>query len=83
MKFFAVIPLNMSKPKLLLAFVSLLLVFSSFAQSKYTISGSIRDAKTGEELIGATVSVRRSPTPVPPLMHMDFIRSPYLRASIL
>jgi hypothetical protein len=32
----------------------LLLLFSS-AQSKYTISGNVKDDKTGEELIGASV----------------------------
>ena len=58
MRFFVVIPLTMSKPKPLLTFVSILLMFSCFAQSKYTISGSMRDAKTGEELIGAIISVK-------------------------
>ena len=32
-----------------------------FAQSKFTINGAVRDAKTGEELIGATVSVKEIP----------------------
>ena len=32
-----------------------------FSQSKRTISGGIRDAKTGEELIGATISVKEIP----------------------
>jgi len=34
---------------------------SATAQNKYTISGFIRDAKTGEELIGATVSIKELP----------------------
>ncbi len=35
----------------------LLLALPGFAQQKYTISGFIKDAKTGENLIGATVAV--------------------------
>jgi hypothetical protein len=31
------------------------------AQQHYTISGFIKDAKTGEELIGATVSIKELP----------------------
>src|SRR6056300_865353 len=34
------------------------LSFSSYSQDKYTISGYVRSAETGEELIGATVAVR-------------------------
>ena len=38
-------------------FLTLLLIisFSSFAQKKFTISGTIRDQKSGETLIGATI----------------------------
>ncbi|MEQ8909947.1 MAG: TonB-dependent receptor [Vicingaceae bacterium] len=36
----------------------ILLTSSLFAQEKYTISGYVKSAKTGEELIGATVAVR-------------------------
>ena len=38
-------------------FLTLLLIisFTSFAQKKFTISGTIRDQKTGETLIGATL----------------------------
>ncbi len=43
---------------LLICLVFLLAVpFSSFAQKTFTISGNIRDAATGEELIGASVRV--------------------------
>jgi len=35
---------------------------SLFSQSRLTISGYIKDARTGEDLIGATVSVRELPT---------------------
>ena len=35
-----------------------LLAVSSSAQKKYTISGFVKDAKTGEELIGATVVIK-------------------------
>jgi hypothetical protein len=40
-------------------FLTLLLatVFSSNAQQKYSISGTIKDKKNGEELIGATIAV--------------------------
>jgi len=41
-----------------LFFVSFLLIHPSIAQEMYTVSGYIRDAKTGEDLIGATVSVK-------------------------
>src|SRR4051812_31994965 len=38
----------------------LLVSFSSYAQ-KYTVSGTIKDKKTGEVLIGATIAVADSP----------------------
>ncbi len=40
---------------LLLPFIFQLLSFSSFAQSRYTISGTVTDRASGEHLIGATV----------------------------
>ncbi len=45
-------------------FIPVIVIFASthlFSQSKYTISGAVRDGKTGEELIGATVSVKEIP----------------------
>ncbi len=46
--------------KLKFYFLLLFLIFAipGFAQQKFTISGFIKDAKTGENLIGATVSVK-------------------------
>ena len=44
-------------------YVALTITFLSFycsAQTKYTISGIVKDAKTGEELIGATVRLKDS-----------------------
>ncbi|MFC5270232.1 TonB-dependent receptor [Adhaeribacter terreus] len=35
--------------------------FPSLAQNKYTISGYVRDSRTGEELIGASVAVKEMP----------------------
>ena len=40
---------------------SFLLPFCLYAQSRYTVSGTIRDKKTGEVLIGATVSLLEMP----------------------
>ncbi|MBS1624643.1 MAG: TonB-dependent receptor [Bacteroidetes bacterium] len=37
------------------------LALAATAQAKHTLSGSIRDAKTGEELIGAIISVKELP----------------------
>lgn len=39
----------------------LALSFSGFAQTKHTLSGTVRDAKNGEELIGATVTIKEIP----------------------
>ena len=47
--------------KFFLTVIGIAISVSLFSQSKYTISGSIRDSKTGEELIGATVSVKEMP----------------------
>ncbi len=52
----------MSNPiKIVIAFVLLLLPFASGAQTKFSISGTIKDKKTGEALIGATVKVADKP----------------------
>ena len=42
-------------PRIILLFISFLLVNLSSAQEKFTLSGNIQDAVDGEELIGATV----------------------------
>jgi hypothetical protein len=52
----------MNKTKL---FFSVLFFISGcfvFSQNKYTISGYVKDAKTGEELIGAAVFIKEFPT---------------------
>lgn len=47
--------------KALLSFFFLLTALSSFGQKKYTISGTIKDEATGEQLIGATVIIKELP----------------------
>src|SRR3984885_3658782 len=47
--------------KSLLAFLFLLTALTSFGQKKYAISGTITDAATGEQLIGATVRIKELP----------------------
>jgi hypothetical protein len=42
-------------------FLFILLGTLSFAQSNFTISGSVKDGKNGENLIGATVAVKELP----------------------
>ncbi|HXR84433.1 MAG TPA: TonB-dependent receptor [Hanamia sp.] len=42
--------------------VTLLSALFSFAQQKHTVSGTVKDEKTGETLIGATISLVRSGT---------------------
>ena len=49
---------DMHLPKFLLIFIAVVLSAPLFSQGKFTISGAVRDAKTGEELIGATVFVK-------------------------
>ena len=39
----------------------LIFAFSAFAQKKFTISGSVKDEATGEQLIGATISISELP----------------------
>ena len=46
--------------KYVLRFVFALMTLSSFAQEKYTVSGSIKDESNGEELIGATIYVKET-----------------------
>jgi hypothetical protein len=46
----------------LFTFFLLFLSLSAFAQQKYTISGTIKDAATGETLIGATVRIKELPS---------------------
>ena len=48
----------MDKAKYLLLFLIFWVATPAFAQQKFTISGFIKDDKTGENLIGATVSIR-------------------------
>jgi len=48
----------MYKKSICLFIVSFLLLYPIFAGQLVTVSGYIRDAKTGEDLIGATVSIR-------------------------
>ena len=48
----------MINPRYSIICLFLLLAISGFAQQKFTISGYIKDAETGENLIGATVSVK-------------------------
>ncbi|MBK0403033.1 TonB-dependent receptor [Adhaeribacter sp. BT258] len=50
---------NARRGLLLLFF--LISFFPSFAQNKFTISGYVRDSRTGEELIGASVAVKELP----------------------
>lgn len=48
--------------KSLFLFLFLITALSSFGQKKYTISGTIRDKETGEQLIGATVRIKDVPS---------------------
>lgn len=45
----------------ILIVTSVLFCFTSFAQNKYTLNGSVRDEETGEELIGATIIINEIP----------------------
>jgi hypothetical protein len=47
--------------KVFFSCLAILLSLSVSSQSKYTVSGVIRDAKTGEELIGATIYIKEIP----------------------
>jgi hypothetical protein len=51
----------MSKFLFLLTITVVINSFSAFSQQRYTISGYVRDSKTGENLIGATVFVKDKP----------------------
>jgi len=48
----------MKKSTLFILLIFLLLTISLKAQTNYTISGYVKDTKTGEELIGATVFIK-------------------------
>lgn len=48
------------KVRSLLTLIFLLLIYTSHAQTKHTISGYIKDAATGEQLIGATIRIEGS-----------------------
>ena len=48
----------MKKSRFYGVFLFLLCVLPGFAQQKFTLSGFIRDAKTGENLIGATITIK-------------------------
>lgn len=50
------------KQILVLAFLCAAFAAQLSAQSKFTVSGSIKDAKSGEELIGATVKLANNPS---------------------
>ena len=41
-----------------LSFIVILLIFSASAQKKYTVSGNIKDHNDGEDLIGASITVK-------------------------
>ena len=47
--------------KFLLLPLFLILTFQAFSQKKYTISGTIKDEATGEQLIGASVAIKELP----------------------
>lgn len=51
----------MHKSKILFVFILAFAFQSALAQQNFTISGYIKDAKTGEDIIGATVTVKEIP----------------------
>ncbi|HWZ14398.1 MAG TPA: TonB-dependent receptor [Mucilaginibacter sp.] len=48
-------------PRTLLLVFFIFAVLSAFGQKKYTVSGTIKDKATGEQLIGATVRIKELP----------------------
>jgi hypothetical protein len=48
----------MKRKVLLIPIVLFLFLVKAYSQEKYTISGIISDAETGETMIGATISVK-------------------------
>jgi len=48
----------MEKTRLLLTTLLLLLVYPMYAQQKLIISGNVKDTRTGEDLIGATITIK-------------------------
>jgi hypothetical protein len=51
----------MKRKVLLIPIVLFLFLVKAYSQEKYTISGIISDAETGETMIGATISVKELP----------------------
>ena len=49
---------NMRFIKSFLLIIAIAISMPVFSQSKFTVSGSVRDGKNGEELIGATISIK-------------------------
>jgi len=47
--------------KYFLSVLFLLTMLTAFSQKKYTVSGTIKDALTGEQLIGATIRIKELP----------------------
>ena len=47
--------------RLVFSFFFILVTIKAFSQKKYTISGTIEDAATGEKLIGATIKIKELP----------------------
>lgn len=52
----------MMKKTFLTTFLLFFAFFNLFAQNKFSISGTIKDAATGEEIIGASVRLKEKPT---------------------
>lgn len=52
----------MKKINCLLSAVFLLMTVTSYAQTKYSISGTVRDDKSGEEMIGAILRIAELPS---------------------
>ena len=53
--------MNQNKFKIVFTLIICLFSLIATAQKKYTISGYVKDLKTGEELIGATISIKELP----------------------
>jgi hypothetical protein len=51
----------MTRLTFLLSFLTLLFCTSVYTQERFTISGTLRDKASGEELIGATITVKELP----------------------
>lgn len=53
--------INMHKSKISILFIFFFILQTTIAQQNFTISGHISDAKTGEDIIGATVTIKELP----------------------